>query len=113
MRGCQLKGNGESYDMMHAAYVQDLSMLDCEVRDAAIDGVDLEYVSATLRGVTIASVGDDALDLMGADVHVQGSVLVGGPGNGLSAGEESRVRSTHLFVGGFEVGVFGEECIDR
>ena len=110
LRGCVLESNGAELDMLHAAYVKDLRVFDTTVRKAAADGLDLEFTTAKLRGVEVTTVGDDALDFMGSTVQLQATMLMDGRGNGLSAGEGSHVRATHLFVGGFDVGVLAKNA---
>jgi hypothetical protein len=109
-RDCVFENNASPLDLFHAAYVKGLRIEDSVVRNAAGDGIDLEYTNATIRGLTIESVGDDAVDLMGSKVDMRQVFLVGGHGYGLSAGEESRVLCTNLFAGGFEAGVLAKNA---
>ncbi len=92
LRSVKLSRNLLSDDALHVAYVQGLSIADSTISHAASDGIDLEFSQAELRRVTIASPGDDALDLMESDVDVADSVLLRWKGNAVSAGERSNVK---------------------
>ncbi|MEN9581415.1 MAG: hypothetical protein RJA70_4424, partial [Pseudomonadota bacterium] len=83
--------NSGDGDVIHAAYTEEISISDTLIHSAAADALDFEFASAELQRVTLRRIGDDAVDSMGSQVRVSDSQVFGCSGNGISAGEESRV----------------------
>jgi len=110
LRGCHFGGNGKADDLLHAVYVEDLLIEDCLFEDAASDAVDLEFVRGVLRRVEMRRMGDDGLDLMGADVTLADSVVVGCVGYGVSAGEETEARVRDSLVARCKAGVLAKNA---
>jgi hypothetical protein len=102
---CRFGGNSSSDDALHAAYVEDILIEDTEVKDVPSDAVDLEFARAELSRVTLASAGDDGLDLMGSRVKVSDSLIASCRNNGISAGEETRLDVRDSLIAGCKVGV--------
>jgi hypothetical protein len=110
VRHCRFGDNRSSDDALHAAYVDDLTIEDTEVRDVHSDAVDLEFVRAKLSRVTLASAGDDGLDLMGSRVKLRDSAIVSCRNNGISCGEETRLRARSSLVAGCRVAVLAKNA---
>ena len=93
---CVFRDDVGKTDAVHVAYVRGLSVSDSIFANTGGDGLDLEFVDAEVSRVEFINIGDDALDLMGTFVTFADSIIIGANGNGVSAGEESRVtvRST-------------------
>jgi hypothetical protein len=102
---CQFTENAPETDNLHVAYVDGLTMTDTSMRGIAGDAVDLEFTTAELRRLRIINGGDDGLDLMGSQVTLSDSVVLGATGNGISAGEQSIVRVQNTLIGECGVGV--------
>ncbi len=86
-------------DVIHATYVKNLQLHEIDIERAPTDGVDLEFTDGDVRGLRIRGAGDDCLDLMGAQIRVTDSVLLGCTNNAVSAGEESDVNAHGLLIG--------------
>jgi hypothetical protein len=105
LENCQFGAHSAITDAFHAAYVQNLRMADIEVRQVGGDAVDLEFTRAKLKRLRVIHAGDDALDLMGSEIDLSDSVLIGLKGNGISAGEESNVTVHNSIISDSKVGV--------
>ena len=101
----RIAGTRTAEDVLHAAYVENLRLHEVEVLGAPTDGVDLEFTEGEVRGLRVVGAGDDCLDLMGAQVRVSDSVLLGCTNNALSVGEESDVSAHDLLIGDSDTGV--------
>ena len=110
IQNCEFKENAGQGDVVHAAYVEDLEVSDSMVVDASNDAWDLEFVKGKLRHTGAVNVGDDALDLMASQIEVADSTLVGVEGNGVSAGEESRVTLLHSVISDAKVGILAKNA---
>jgi hypothetical protein len=110
VRDVVLADNTASDDMLHASYVEDLTVEDSRIERAAADAWDLELSSAVLRRVEVRGAGDDAIDLMGTRADVADSVLIGMRGNGVSAGEKSRVSLQDTLIADALVGVLAKNA---
>lgn len=110
LRACHLGGNAPDTDTLHVAYVDGFEGTDTTVAKVAGDAFDLEYSRADLRRLRLIDVGDDGLDVMGSQVTLRDSVIVGAHGNGISAGEESRVKVQNTLVADCEVGVLAKNA---
>jgi hypothetical protein len=107
---CAFADNRGSDDVLHASYVKELVIEDSRVRGAHADALDIELSQAHLRRITVLDAGDDALDLMGSTVEVRGSVLIGLRGNGVSAGEETRVSVQDTLIADATVGLLAKNA---
>jgi hypothetical protein len=110
VEGCQLSENDPQMDTLHVAYVDGLEATDTTVAKVAGDAFDLEYSRAELRRLRLIDVGDDGLDLMGSQLTLSDSVILGAQGNGISAGEESRVKVQNTLVSSCGVGVLAKNA---
>jgi hypothetical protein len=110
LRHVVLSDNFGSDDMVHASYVEGLVVEDSRIERAAADGWDIELSSAVLRRIEVLDAGDDAIDLMGARVEVEGSVLAGLRGNGISAGEQSDVSVQDTLIADALVGALAKNA---
>jgi hypothetical protein len=110
LRNVLLSDNVGSDDMLHASYVEGLMVEDAQIERAAGDAWDLELSTATLRRIEVRQSGDDALDLMGTHAELEGSVLIGMRGNGISAGEKSRVSVQDTLIADALVGVLAKNA---
>jgi hypothetical protein len=108
--GCSFGGNHGEGDVLHAVYVEGLTIEDTRVEAAAYDAFDLEFVTGILRRVSVFGAGDEGVDLMGARVQLVDSLVVGAGGNGLSAGEETEVRVRDSLVARSAVGVLAKNA---
>jgi hypothetical protein len=108
MRGCLLGHNQDSDDVVHAAYVDNLSVENTSVKNAAIDAFDLEFVSGKLSRVKVTEAKDEGLDLMGSRIELVDSIIIGCGGNGISAGEESSLKVRDTLIARAEVGVLAK-----
>lgn len=106
----RLSGASSVDDVLHVAYVRKLRLEDVVVTDAPVDAIDLEFVEGVARGIVVARAGDDCLDLMGATLRLDDSVLSGCTNNGISAGEESAVVAHGILVAGGKTGVLAKNA---
>jgi hypothetical protein len=109
---CRFSDNEGQGDAVHVAYVDDLSVEDSEFANTGGDGLDLEFVHATVSRVEFVNIGDDALDLMGTTVELADSVVLGAAGNGVSAGEESDAKVRSTLIDEAKVGVLAKNDSD-
>jgi CotH kinase protein len=107
---CQFEGQASQLDTLHFAYVKSGEIRDSSFRGSPKDAVDLEYSSVALRLVRIVGAGDDGLDLMGSQVKLSDSLILGAVGNGISAGEESQVDVQNSLVSDCKVGVLAKNA---
>jgi len=107
---CQFQGQASKLDTLHFAYVKNGEIRDSSFRASPGDALDLEYSSVALRLVRIIGAGDDGLDLMGSQVKLSDSVILGAVGNGISAGEESQVDVQNSLVSDCKVGVLAKNA---
>jgi hypothetical protein len=105
VRACRFGGNAPDSEMLHVAYVDGFTSADTMVAQVSGDALDLEYSRADLRRLRVLDVGDDGLDLMGTELSLRDSVILGARGNGISAGEESHARVQNTLVASSKVGV--------
>ncbi len=110
VKNCRFGRDIGTEDVFHAAYVEDLTVEDTLVKDAASDAFDLEFVTGVLRRVKVLRAGDEGLDLMGSRVELVDGVLVGCSGNGISAGEESHLRVRDTLVAVSKVGALAKNA---
>jgi hypothetical protein len=110
VRNCRFSKDAGAEDVFHAAYVEDLTIEDTRVEDAASDAFDLEFVSGTLKRVRVHRAKDEGLDLMGSKLELVDSVLLGCTGNGISAGEETELRVRDTLVAGSKVGALAKNA---
>lgn len=108
--GSVFSDNTASDDMVHVAYVKDLRIEDSRITGAHFDAWDIELSNAVLRRVTVIEAGDDALDLMGSEIEVSDSVLIGLRGNGVSAGEDSQVTLQDSLIAEATVGLLAKNA---
>lgn len=107
---CSFGENTGSGDVVHIAYVNDLSVTDSQIRDASQDGWDLEFTKGRLERVRVINAGDDAIDLMATKVAIVDSVLLGAKGNAVSAGEETRAKVQTSLLADAKVGVLAKNA---
>jgi len=107
---CRFGRNAGPDDVVHAAYVTGLSVTDSVIQSAALDGWDLEFARGRLERVRVVNAGDDAIDLMASDLEIVDALLLGAKGNGISAGEQSRVALRNSLVAGAKVGVLAKNA---
>ncbi|HTV20899.1 MAG TPA: CotH kinase family protein [Polyangiaceae bacterium] len=110
IKGCRFSQNAPDTDTLHVAYVDGLEASDTSVAHVAGDAFDLEYSRADLRRLRLLEVGDDGLDLMGSDVALRDSVILGAQGNGISAGEESAVKVQNTLIARCSAGVLAKNA---
>jgi hypothetical protein len=110
LRACRFGGNAPDTDTLHVAYVDGLTATDTTVANVVGDAFDLEYSRADLRRLRLIDVSDDGLDLMGSQLTLSDSVILGAQGNGISAGEESRVKVQNTLVANCGVGVLAKNA---
>jgi len=107
---CRFSENAPETDTLHVAYVDGLTSSDTTVTKVSGDAFDLEYSRADLRRLRLIDVGDDGLDLMGSQVTLRDSVILGAQGNGLSGGEESVVKVQNTLIASSGVGVLAKNA---
>jgi len=110
VRHCRLGGNSASDDVLHVAYVEDLLVEDSTVEGAAMDSIDMEFSSGTLRRVSLLRSGDDGLDLMGSRISLIDSAIMGCAGNAVSAGEETEAKVRDTLLAGCKVGALAKNA---
>ncbi len=76
---------------LHLVYVRQAHLERVTVARSSSDGIDLEHTEAVVQGLTVIGSGDDALDLMGANLTAEDVNLLDCADNGVSAGEQSEV----------------------
>lgn len=107
---CRLRQNAGQGDVVHVAYVEGLSVTDSEIRDATEDAWDLEFTRGRLERVRVVNAGDDALDLMGSDLEIADSVLLGAKGNAISAGEATNARLRDSLIARAKVAILAKNA---
>jgi hypothetical protein len=95
-------------DVIHVTYVDRFRLHEVTVRDAPVDGVDIEMSTGDIRGMRVLTAGDECLDLMGSTVRLTDSVLVACGSNAISAGEETRLRVQSSVIADSPVGVLAK-----
>ena len=79
-----------SDDLLHIVYgTALLSSLD--MRDCFADCIDFDYVDSRITALSIERAGNDGLDLMTSEVHLNQLAIDGVGDKGISIGEKSRV----------------------
>ncbi|HEU5075100.1 MAG TPA: CotH kinase family protein [Polyangiaceae bacterium] len=107
---CRFRQNAGPGDVVHVAYVDKLLVTDSEVRDATEDAWDLEFTRGKLERVRVTNAGDDALDLMGSDLEIADSVLIGAKGNAISAGESTTAKLRDSLIGRASVAILAKNA---
>lgn len=102
--------NQGSDDLIHTVYVQNLQAKNNRIDSAFSDAWDLEFSQARIEGLKVVGSGDDGLDLMGTELELTHSVLLDSLGNGISAGEESRVRVKDSLIADSRVGTLAKNA---
>ena len=110
VRHLTLQGAHAAEDALHVAYVDGLLVEGAYIERPPSDGVDLEFSSGQITGLTVVDAGDEGLDLMGADLTVEDTILLGFGGSGISAGEETRLRLSNSIVSGGSVAVLAKNA---
>ncbi len=110
LEGCRFSESDPQMDTLHVAYVDGLTATDTTLAKVAGDGIDLEYTRAAVRRLRLINIGDDGLDVMGSQVTLSDSFILGAQGNGISAGEESVVRVQNTLIAGSTVGVLAKNA---
>ena len=103
-------GIEETEDVIHATYVDDLRLYEITIVDAPIDAIDLEFSKAVLRGVRVVRPGDECLDIMGSEVRLVDSLLLGCTNSAVSAGEETEIALHGVVIAGSKVGVLAKNA---
>lgn len=102
--------NQGSDDLIHTVYVQNLQARDNRIDSAFSDAWDIEFSQARIEGLKVVGSGDDGIDLMGTELELAHSVLLDCRGNGISAGEESRVRVKDSLIADSRVGALAKNA---
>lgn len=110
VENCRLGRNTVSDDLLHIAYVDDLTLNSCTLTQALSDALDVEFVSGAITDLTVLGAGDDGLDAMGSELRVRETLLVDCKGNGISAGEQSRLKVLDTLVAGAQVGALAKNA---
>ncbi|MCP4679363.1 MAG: hypothetical protein GY854_28510 [Deltaproteobacteria bacterium] len=110
IKHCRFGDNTLSDDVVHTAYLKNLSVENTEIADAFSDAFDLEFTSSSLRRITTKRAGDDGLDLMGGKTSVADSVFLDNSGYGISAGEESEVEILDTLIAGSKSGLLAKNA---
>jgi len=110
VKNCRFTEDNGAEDVFHAVYVEELNVEDTQVEDASSDAFDLEFVNGSLKRVQVRRAGDEGADLMGSNVELVDSVLLGCGGNGISAGEETDLRIRDTLVARAGVGVLAKNA---
>jgi hypothetical protein len=105
-----IRNTSSAEDVLHANGVRGLELHELRIEGAPTDGIDLEFVQGNLRGLWVHAAGDDCLDLMGAELRLQDSLLTGCTSNGISAGEETRLTAHGLLVADAKAGVLAKNA---
>lgn len=100
-----ISGGEGSSDVVHAYQVDGLALHEVVVERAPVDGIDLEFVTAELRGVRVVGAGDDCVDLMGSKLQMQDGLLAACTNNGISAGEETELTANGVVVADAKTGL--------
>jgi len=98
LEDCQFSNNLHSDDLLHTAYVQDLKAERITLSNAFSDAWDLEFSQAKIAHLQIQGSGDDGIDLMDTVLELTRSVIQDSQGNGISAGEQSKVTVSHSLI---------------
>jgi hypothetical protein len=106
----QIGENAPETDAIHVAYVTGLRVMDTVLTQTAGDGLDLELSDADVRRARLINIGDDGLDLMGSQVRLSDSMILGAQGNGISGGEESVVKVHNTLIAASGVGVLAKNA---
>lgn len=110
IEGCRFSGNAPDTDTLHVAYVDGIASTDTTVTKVSGDAIDFEYSRAEVRRLRLIDIGDDGLDLMGSQVALRDSIILGAQGNGISGGEESVVKVQNTLVANCGVGVLAKNA---
>lgn len=97
-------------DALHATYVDRLALHEVTIVRASTDAVDLEHVTADVRGLVVLGAEDECLDLMNAEIRLTDALLVHCKSNAISAGEESDIRVVGSVIVGAKVGVLAKNA---
>lgn len=108
--GVRFGAQGGKTDTLHLAHVRNGRIQDSSFRGSPADALDLEYSSADLRLIRVINAGDDGLDLMGTDLRLSDSVILGAQGNGVSSGEESRAEVHNSLIADCKVGILAKNA---
>jgi hypothetical protein len=92
-------------DAVHVTYVEDFRLHDSTFKDNAMDGVDVEYSTATLERLTFVDTGDEPIDLMASVVRIRDSRMLKWGGSAISVGEESDVSIGNCIAAKGSVGI--------
>lgn len=110
LRDLEIRPPAEAAEPIHATYVNGLSVHEVTIVEAPGDAVDLEHTTADLRGLRVIGAGDECIDLMGADVRLTDSLLVGCKNNAVSAGEETNIQILGSAIADVKHGVLAKNA---
>jgi len=112
VNGCHFSQNGPESDAVHIAYVEGFELSDTAFIKIPGDALDLEFTTARIRRMRVIDADDEGLDVMGSNVTISDSIVLGARGNGLSAGEESEVHVQNTLIAGCTVGALAKNAAD-
>lgn len=107
---CRFSDNDRSDDLLHTAYIQDLSAKQLSIRQAFSDAWDMEFSQAQIVDLQINTSGDDGLDLMDTELKLERGVILASQGNGISAGEASKVQVENSLIAQAGTGVLAKNA---
>lgn len=94
----RVRGGTRQAETFRAAYVRGLLLGDLELREARGDAVDLEFVFAAIRGLTVVGAGQEALDVNGGRVTLVDARLLDCGANAISVGSGAQLRAARVLV---------------
>lgn len=106
MAHLDMRQNHDVDDMLHVVYSDHVTITDSILTGARADAVDIDLShNVRLSGLVIDAPGNDAIDVMGTSVLVEGGVISGAGDKGLSVGEGSSLLAVNLKIHNNAIGV--------
>jgi len=105
IHNCNFGLNHVSDDVVHIVYVKNFIAKDCVIKHTNSDAWDIEFSNGLFKRIRVNAAGDDGLDLMEADIKLTDSIILACKGNGISAGQESKVLVRDTFISNSRVGI--------
>jgi hypothetical protein len=86
-----------------------LKIIDSEFIDIKSDAIDVDYGSAEILKTTFRNIGNDAIDISGAQIFVNDVNLYKVGDKGISAGENGNVTGNNLSINESEIGITSKD----
>jgi len=87
----------------------DFEMISCSISNTQSDAFDGDFVKGKIVYCKFSDLGNDAIDVSGSDLDINGVIVINAGDKGLSAGENSRMVINDVHISKSEIGIAGKD----